>query len=146
MQSITQLWQKNTTYTANGILLSDEFYSVVPERQRSDAEFNLTGVLQDSQYLKDRKLASIFPLCEVTKSGYTAIGGEGSMGSDGFVALLRSSDQAPKWIAFFDFSNPFEAIEIQGDQILATSSLGEQWAIPINQPWVIKIRSLQNPV
>ena len=64
--------------------------------------------------------------------------GEGSHGSDGVVALL-DADSNFHWLAFFDFSNPFEHAEIADGCVRAINNLGETWIFPVDAPWRIVI-------
>ena len=67
------------------------------------------------------------------KNGYIAYRGEGSMGNEGFVAYADNHGKLI-WLLFLDFSNPFWNIEIEGDNILATTELKCVFTIPIDSP------------
>jgi hypothetical protein len=60
--------------------------------------------------------------------------GEGGMGADGYVALIRADDDEPIWIAFFDASNPFVSVELTANNVIAMSSHGNRWNFPIEAP------------
>ena len=60
--------------------------------------------------------------------------GEGSSGGDGFVAACRAADNHVNWIAFFEHSNPFEYIEIQGSDALAVNNCQQIWRFPLTRP------------
>lgn len=67
--------------------------------------------------------------------------GECGMGSDGFVAMQATDDpDSLQWLAFFDFSNPFESVSLAGDFIKARNNLGEEWCFDRPSPWEIEIR------
>lgn len=60
------------------------------------------------------------------------------MGADGFIALFDSK-RVLQWSAFFDFSNPFVGVCIDGDTVLAENNHGELWRIPFASPWTVTI-------
>lgn len=60
--------------------------------------------------------------------------GEGSMGGDGFVAALEYSSKRLLWVAFFENSNPFVDVKIEGDLVLATNNHGTYWSFPVHDP------------
>ncbi|HEX5718822.1 MAG TPA: hypothetical protein VF179_21855 [Thermoanaerobaculia bacterium] len=66
-------------------------------------------------------------------------GGEGGMGADGFVAVAEASQNRLQWIAFFENSNPFVEVGLEGNQITAKTSLPYVWRFPLDSPadvWV----------
>ena len=69
----------------------------------------------------------------------TVFVGECGMGADGFVAVEELNTKNLRWIAFFDFSNPFHSVAIEKNLILATNNLNEEWQFAIESPWEIKI-------
>jgi hypothetical protein len=85
----------------------------------------------------------IIPLCntEDLARKLRVIGGEGGLGSDGFVAVTSADNGAIVWIAFFNGSNPFEAIEIIGDWIVAKTNLQTVWRFPIGCPENVTLKS-----
>jgi hypothetical protein len=60
--------------------------------------------------------------------------GEGSMGSDGYVAAVRIPDEQLVWIAFFDCSNPFQEIKVINNEAVAVSTYGHTWNFPLEHP------------
>lgn len=70
--------------------------------------------------------------------GIVVTAGEAGMGSDGFVAVADLSNQL-RWIAFFDFSNPFVSVEILGDEVLGKNNLGEAWHFPLSNPSRVRV-------
>jgi hypothetical protein len=76
----------------------------------------------------------------------TALCGEGGMGSDGFVALCRSSDHHLLWLLFSQCSNPFQKITIDRGQIAAVSTHGMLWRIDVNEPSRISITPASDAV
>ena len=82
------------------------------------------------------------PLCEFSDhpKDILAVAGECGMGADGFIALLNP-DRSFRWVAFFDFSNPFVALRLEGDDLLAENNHGEHWRVPLSTPWKITIES-----
>lgn len=66
-----------------------------------------------------------------------AICGEGQMGNEGFVALVRGDTLM--WSAFFTLSNPFYEITRRGDSIIAKSTHQIFWEFPIFEPWRVRV-------
>jgi hypothetical protein len=66
-----------------------------------------------------------------------AICGEGQMGNEGFVALVRGETLI--WSAFFTISNPFYEIKRIGSVIIAKSTHGVFWEFPISAPWKARV-------
>ncbi|GAA2358781.1 MULTISPECIES: hypothetical protein [Streptomyces] len=58
-------------------------------------------------------------------------GGDGSYGSEGFVARL-APDRSLIWAIFFMESNPFEEIQLLGEVATFTSTSGTKVAVDIN--------------
>lgn len=65
---------------------------------------------------------------------YSAIGGEGGMGGDGFVAVSAAADKRLLWVAFFEDSNPFEEVRFDGGDVVARSNLGREYRFPVTAP------------
>lgn len=75
-------------------------------------------------------------LCEAEDSlaGLRAYGGESAVdGSDGFVALARSSGEII-WLVYLNTTNPFVELRFSEGAVLATSSLGATWKFPTTDP------------
>jgi hypothetical protein len=65
---------------------------------------------------------------------YSAVGGEGGMGGDGFVAVTAAADKRLLWVAFFEDSNSFEEIRFDGGDVVARSNLGREYRFPVTAP------------
>lgn len=64
------------------------------------------------------------------------------MGPDGFLAVQEN--HRPKsllWLAFFDFSHPFESVLVDHGVIRAFNNLDEEWRFSKSAPWRVEIRS-----
>jgi len=62
------------------------------------------------------------------------LAGESDYGSDGFVAVFDGDCQQLNWVAFFDCSNPFKEVYIDGDCVVALSTNGLYWKFPLKSP------------
>ncbi|MEU1230919.1 hypothetical protein [Streptomyces sp. NPDC005828] len=60
-------------------------------------------------------------------------GGEGSYGSEGFIARL-TADRALMWAMFFTESNPFDRIRLSGSTATFTSTSGYEIAVHVDDP------------
>ena len=79
---------------------------------------------------------SVTSLCEATSDELNArvLAGEAGLGADGFVAVTRKNDEYLEWIMFFENSNPFIEVTINGPDIVAVTNLGDRWTIPLRSP------------
>ncbi len=68
--------------------------------------------------------------------------GEGGSGADGFVAASRISDKHLIWLAFFQSSNPFNEVKVEGTNVIAVSTYGHEWTFPVWHPERVSVRSL----
>jgi hypothetical protein len=77
---------------------------------------------------------NLFPLHTVAASDRRSVScGESGWGSAGFVAM-RNHQEELLWIAFFDFSNPFDRVEEQGRLVIARSTFGAIWTFDHDAP------------
>ncbi|MFJ9577580.1 hypothetical protein ACIRQF_14500 [Streptomyces sp. NPDC101191] len=60
-------------------------------------------------------------------------GGEGSYGSEGFIARL-TADRALVWAMFFTESNPFDRIQLSGNVATLSSTSGFEITVDIDDP------------
>jgi hypothetical protein len=124
MKNIIEEWKNEMIPIVNGIVLpGGQFWPVQP--------MDLPRVLPIEIEIKKKSEAAISDATQwtgiiataetVNESGQLkAIVGECGQGGDGFVALLdhENSDQL-KWIAFFNFSNPFCSVSFDGEEIVS---------------------------
>lgn len=142
MSKILHNWQQGRVAIVNGIALPDDSVRTVPARgwsratpTRLDICGNAIPVPDDVEWTDVSMLAkTVSPCC-----GYLAVAGECGMGGDGFMALIDERTALPEWIAFFDFSNPFEAVAINDTHVLASNNLGESWSVPRSATGTIEI-------
>ncbi|HEX8611421.1 MAG TPA: hypothetical protein VF800_09060 [Telluria sp.] len=66
-----------------------------------------------------------------------AIGGEGEMGNEGFVAVVNCAGLV--WAGFFTGSNPFHQVHVADDCIVARTTHGTTWRFPLSAPWKVRI-------
>lgn len=62
------------------------------------------------------------------------VAGEGGLGTDGIVALIEGETNKPRWVLFIDWSNPFDRIEVVGEEIVAKTTVGTTWTINLFNP------------
>lgn len=55
-------------------------------------------------------------------------------GGDGFVAVIDAATNRLRWLAWFENSNPFGELALNGTDLLATSTLGCRWRFPLADP------------
>ena len=59
--------------------------------------------------------------------------GDGTQGGDGFIALENNESQL-EWLLFLQRSNPFVAVSVVDEIVIATSELGYDLKIPLDHP------------
>ena len=139
-------WHIKKIAIINGVIMANgfvhEFAALdqprnLPTRLRSVGSFNVDekeDISWTSAMVSDR--------VEDHKLNIAAICGECGMGSDGFVAVVGLEDSQPlKWVAFFDFSNPFERIAFSGGDVVCLNNLDERWTFSLKEPWRILIEN-----
>lgn len=70
------------------------------------------------------------------------VAGESDYGTDGFVAALHGEAKQLRWMAFFDSSNPFSALELADGVLRAQSTSGLVWCFSTNDPTSVHVESL----
>jgi len=68
------------------------------------------------------------------KENIKVVAGESDYGSDGFVGVIDLYSKKLIWLAFFNCSNPFDELEIRGEEIYAKSTAGCLWRFKIKNP------------
>lgn len=77
----------------------------------------------------------------VVNDGHQCFLGEGSFGSEGFIAYLTNEGDL-KWVMYFEHSNPFiNAVKISNEVIEAESSARYKIIINVNEPANFRISS-----
>ncbi len=137
-------WAKGKCPLLNGVIFADGTYypirHVAQPRRSFPVELFFDPARQMTPLSSIGEWTQITPLCEVVdqSKGIFAVAGEGGMGADGFIALMHS-DRVLQWNAFFTFSNPFIALLLVGDELVARNNHGEHWRVPLSTPWKITI-------
>jgi hypothetical protein len=106
-------------------------------RVRALAETTLSSFLSFNQ----NQWTHVIATCEATSSsssGDSYLGGEGSYGSDGFVARVGKGGELI-YCVFLTRSNPFVGLALNDDEtvLIATSNLGAKWSFNVARPWAI---------
>jgi len=143
MRSLESFWLEEQSPILNGVMFADGFVECIApyDQPRPAGTIHLVANGRTSLAAHAPLGATgITPLCraEDRAKGIVVIGGEAGMGSDGFVAATNLSNQL-RWIAFFDFSNPFVAVALLGEEVVATNNLGEVWHFPLENPSRVRV-------
>lgn len=143
MKTLSTNWNAGQWPTLNGLTFADgRHYAIRPvDAPREPLPMRLSYA-SPTQIENLEKLPSTFLMqaCEASDnvSGLKVIAGECSAGEEGFVAVLESTGVL-RWVAFFDFSNPFERVRFDGTDLVAENNLGEAWRLPLATPWEITV-------
>lgn len=143
MKDLFLKWNAGECPIINGVMFSDgRYYPVKPiDAPRSSRPIRLVyGQAESLEGVDKFQWASVGILCEATdiRTQSRVVAGEGSMGSDGVIALFGPTG-ALRWVAFFDFSNSFERVWFDGVNIMAENNLMEVWQFHLDQPWEIVV-------
>jgi len=137
MSKIIELWNKEELPIKNGVYFSDgksislsiiAYPSILIEKGK---EFDLDDFLvKNPDEVTSIDIMKRFNLSEE----YQCILGEGSYGSEGFVAYLTSKDDL-LWVMYFEKSNPFvNLIKLPNLNIEVESSANYKIIINVNDP------------
>ncbi|AYV28884.1 hypothetical protein EES41_19430 [Streptomyces sp. ADI95-16] len=136
MTAIERLWEdfelpiKDALHYADGHSWDVALDSAAPRGFTVLAPFDLDEVLEgDPSWVSSVDgLASV----DLGEKGLLW-GGEGSHGSEGFIARL-TVDRAPIWAMFFTKSNPFDRIRLSGNVATFSSTSGLEIELDIDDP------------
>ena len=68
------------------------------------------------------------------EGGLRIVCGGGGFGADGYVGACVADTNYLLWLAFFQESNPFDEITLEGATAIARSTYGQRWTFPIREP------------
>jgi hypothetical protein len=143
MNSLAPLWLKGECPILNGVMFADGFVQCVEPCEQPRPLGIITLVAKERTPIEQHtpfETTGLIRLCraEDQRRGLVVIGGEAGMGSDGFVALTDTSNQL-RWIAFFDFSNPFVSVKLFSDKVIGENNLAETWRFSLENPSQIQV-------
>ncbi|MEU1073178.1 MULTISPECIES: hypothetical protein [unclassified Streptomyces] len=134
--TIENLWRSFELPTRDALHYADgNSYDIALDRATPAgftvlAPFDLTELLQDDP----SRVSSVDGLAAVDLGERGLLwGGEGSYGSEGFVARL-TADRALVWAIFFSESNPFDRIRLTENVATFHSTSGVEIAVDIDDP------------
>lgn len=156
MNDFIAKWEAGECPILNGVTLNGgQHYPIKPvDSPRNPLPMLLShGHPENLAKVDQLQWAFVNILCEATdaQTNLRASAGEGSMGGDGVIALFESTGVL-RWVAFFDFSNPFERVRFDGPDLVAENNMGEAWRLALAQPWKIIVdeaassRSQRSPI
>jgi hypothetical protein len=142
MSELQRLWLELRSPIKNGIMYpSGEFYPIDddrdPKMQDRIGEPVHGSRLTTHDYSSTSSL-SIASTLHIENSRCIAVVGDGSWGSDGFVAVTSLANEL-MWIAFFDFSNPFLTVAFEREFLFARNSHGETWQFALSHPTSLSV-------
>lgn len=137
--SVLHGWSEGRCPILNGVFYPDD--TVVPldveeHEDGSPPDVRARDAVSLNEVAGPVEWTSLGVLAEASVPGLDArvAVGQGGMGGDGFVALLVGAEGKLEWLAFFDCSNPFEEVRVEGRDVLAVSNLGVEWRFPVTHP------------
>lgn len=139
MNSIVSMWKNLQFPVVNAIAYGDDTVQWFDEPAEGGTELLLASDRVSIDFgVED--VENLIPLCEVVAAdiGSVIVCGEGGWGGIGFVAV-QAIEGDLRWLAIFDFSNPFVKIEQGEGDISATNNHGEIWHFPLDCPGRIRI-------
>lgn len=146
MNELVVGWLSYQVPVANGVVRPDgRVHRIRPRDSRCGLPQPLSSEGEcDLRSLADLVWTSASPYPPVTdaQTGLVCVVGEGGMGADGFVALQSGADRETLlWLAFFDFSNPFESVRFEAGMLKARNNMDEEWHFDIAEPWKIVVHA-----
>ncbi|MBV7669664.1 hypothetical protein STHAL_09220 [Streptomyces halstedii] len=136
MTMIERLWEdfelpiKDALHYVDGHSYDVAFDSAAPSGFSVRSPFELDEMLEgDPSWV-----SAVDGLVAVDLGGEGFLwGGEGSYGSEGFIARL-TADRALIWAMFFAESNPFDRIQLSGNIATFSSTSGFEITVDIDDP------------
>lgn len=143
MHIIQKRWEKRQCLILSGLIFGDGqiVRFEIPKTsvceliviERLDIE---TAIVKFGDYW-----TNLIPTCEVhcQEDDLLIEAGEGSYGSEGYVAVSRISDGNLVWLAYFDYSNPFYDLSIDEEKaIVAKTTHNDIWRFNLDKPHQIE--------
>ncbi|MFH9756782.1 hypothetical protein OG554_21445 [Streptomyces griseus] len=136
MTDIERLWEdfqlpiRDALHFADGDSCDVALDSGVPSGLRVLSPFDLAEILESDPSW----VSSVDGLVAVDLGSRGLLwGGEGSYGSEGFIARL-TGERTLIWAIFFSESNPFDRIQLAGNVATFSSTSGLEIAVDIDDP------------
>ncbi len=143
---IQKAWTEGKSPIINGIVYGDDtavLLDIAAGAVGSSYSIHVASKTTLADLERGQKLewTYIAQLCEakVFEEGLTIVGGEGGMGADGFIAVIRTASNQLVWLAFLDCSNPFEKVSLSDGIINAVTNLGHTWSFPLARPEAVTV-------
>lgn len=135
---LQQQWMNEHCPMINGIIFPSGYVQEIHAAYLKDSyDFHLEKggnvSLSDGDDL-DWVVITTLAECCLPGTHQKVVCGETGWGGDGFLALVDSELAVFKWLAFFDFSNPFVQVDVNEGVVLARTNLDHLWSFPIEQP------------
>ena len=143
MKTTQQMWESKMWPVRNGVYIADGTVALLKVLmpwesvdKRISASVSGSAMLDQIGEYRENKLTHLAPLCEQSYAdlNLSIFAGEGAHGSEGFVAVSRTTTGRLMWLAYFDCSNPFEKVLLENDVVIVVSNLGHSWRFPLTQP------------
>jgi hypothetical protein len=145
-----QIWDLRICPIRNGIYFANDSVALLDIRmpwENTDEEIFIINLglvsLERAQEFLEHQMTHLMQLCEQSYADLNLriIGGEGSYGSEGFIALTEISTGILVWLVYLDCSNPFEKVSLSNGIVTATSNLGHAWHFPLAEPVAVKAQA-----
>jgi hypothetical protein len=134
---IQENWHRGRVPITNGIIFNNgTLYEV------NYNEIIIQGVFgyevkvcnKKSTLSNNADLTYIYETDSVKDDGRIYSCGEAAWGGDGYIACADMSTNDLIWVAFFEYSNPFTSMKLEGGRIKAKNNHGHIWSINIQNP------------
>ncbi|GAA2617186.1 MULTISPECIES: hypothetical protein [Streptomyces] len=136
MNAIERLWEdfrlpiRDALHFADGTSCDVDLDSDAPGGLRVLGPFDLDEILESDPSW----VSSVDGLVAADLGSEGLLwGGEGSHGSEGFIARL-TVDRALSWAVFFTESNPFDRIQLSGNVATFSSTSGFEITVDVDDP------------
>ncbi|TLF81173.1 hypothetical protein [Nocardia cyriacigeorgica] len=136
--AVQRLWRQREVPIAEGVYTAEGRAWKVWLDPAADCGFTVGEPIDVDALLADSpgnttSTDATFQTVEIPGEGYLCCG-EGDLGAEGYVAKVdREGDLV--WVVHFDDSNPFIALELDGDRAHCLSSSGVRITVGVQGPW-----------
>jgi hypothetical protein len=146
-EEFSKLWDNDLCPIINGIIYADGTIKILnPKEAKKYYDIPEYCGIESIYSLSDKEYVGFTDIykrkhVEIIDLNLRIYCGEGSWGSEGFVAVcdVIEGNELLRWIAYFDYSNPIERVEYNDGIIIAYNNHGHKWMFNISYPEKVEV-------
>lgn len=142
---IQEMWRDSQVPLIDGVLLDTgvlyavEYFPVTLRGVKGVGARLVPELPSSIQMSEDLATIDELDATEDPSAGLRYSCGEGSYGSDGYLACTNLSDGALRWLAFLQQSNPFVQVRVREHSVEATNNHGHVWTFSQGDPLQLRV-------